>query len=67
MADLRLGEGRPFLGLIYDQPLREASRGRRQDEFSIRPRPAKVLDVSASQTVAANKPIRGLSWPAAFD
>src|SRR6266481_395565 len=66
MADLRFGEGCSCLGLINDQPLRRAAGGRGQNEFSIRMRPAKVLDIGAGQSISAHEPINRLSWPTAF-
>src|SRR6266404_946052 len=66
MADLRFSEGRSGLALINDQQLRQALRGRRQYEFSIRARPAKVPDVGAGQSISAHEPINRLSWPTAL-
>ncbi len=67
MPNLRLGERGSLLGLFNDLPLRQAIRGTSQHEFSIRARPAKVLDVGASETIAAHESITGLSRPAALD
>ena len=67
MADLSLGEGRFGLGLFDRQPLRQALGGAGQEEFSIRARPAKVFDVSASQSVSAHESIAGLSRPTTFE
>ena len=67
MAELTFSEGCPGLALFDGQPLWRSVCLRRQNEFSIRARPAKVFDVGASQAVAAHESIDGLSRPAAFD